>query len=754
MKNKHLVLELPFEVDARVAIQLGRESISSSLVAVSELVKNAYDADAEVVTLTFLDLDTPSPSMIIEDDGNGMNQQTIRDHWLRIGTSYKTTTSKSLKKQRILTGAKGLGRLGLDRLCDKLVLQSKTKTDDKIFELEIDWKQYETLGASLSDIKHRLYSIDSEKSTQFEKNHGTRMILESLKDDWNEEFLDRLKKELSLLVSPFGTINDFGIIVESTSKEGTRRDELSSVDFLDAAEWILNAEIGEHNSVSAKMKVLSTKVEYEFESVAWKDAFKTTRYEYPRCGPLQFQLYYLPQKTTNQLENFDFSAAKYKEFVKSNRGIRIYRDDFRVKPYGEPSGDGDWLNLAIRRSESPGGKTQQGWKVGPHQAVGAVFISRELNQELIDQTNREGIVEGVGFSDLISFAEKMLDWAERNWVDYSRKNSPKNTEEELKEETTKARENVESEISSLKSVIKHTGTKRRIKKSDTRQIAKTLPKLEEKLEELLEKNSRYEEHLNQLRLQSEKEKDTLGNLASIGILSVAFGHETKNAATRTIENARQIKGAFDRCEDIAKNEELRNDLNGKLEILLNSTVLIRNFGNFALSNVRRDKRTKKRINLLEIAKYVKASFKQTILRRSIEWSIQTLPKDTFEIRGFEIDWESIFVNLLTNAIWAMENNTRDNRKISLVFGSSDSVVTISFSDSGRGIEENTEKFIFQPCYSTKRNGQGTVIGTGMGLSIVSDFIENHYDGKISVVSPSLLGGAEFLIKIPTKLGKK
>ena len=135
--NRELINSLPFEIEARVPIQLGRESISSSMVAVSELVKNAYDADAEHVIVQFNNLGHDTALLMISDNGDGMDLNLIKKYWLRIGTDCKNSITRSTQKRRILTGAKGLGRLGIDRLCHKLILQTKRKGTDHFFECDM-----------------------------------------------------------------------------------------------------------------------------------------------------------------------------------------------------------------------------------------------------------------------------------------------------------------------------------------------------------------------------------------------------------------------------------------------------------------------------------------------------------------------------------------------------------------------------------------------------------------------------------------
>lgn len=133
---RRLLGKKPFDFSARVPMQLGRESISSSTVAVSELIKNSYDADAESVQLQFYLRDKPALSTIVlQDDGNGMSADTLYDHWLKIGTDFKFGVELSSKKNRVMTGAKGLGRLGLDRLCQKVILYTKIEGSDTVTQL-------------------------------------------------------------------------------------------------------------------------------------------------------------------------------------------------------------------------------------------------------------------------------------------------------------------------------------------------------------------------------------------------------------------------------------------------------------------------------------------------------------------------------------------------------------------------------------------------------------------------------------------
>ncbi len=166
-------------------MQLGRESISSSVTAIIELVKNAYDADARNVHIRFGGLEGDAPKMVVEDDGDGMSTRDLQASWMVIGVGTKAWGRKPTAKGRVMTGEKGLGRLGLDRLCQRTLVQSKKKGTSEALELDVDWTRYEGSEARLESIEHHIYSLphlnfDPLTGDACRFPHGTRLVLEHL----------------------------------------------------------------------------------------------------------------------------------------------------------------------------------------------------------------------------------------------------------------------------------------------------------------------------------------------------------------------------------------------------------------------------------------------------------------------------------------------------------------------------------------------------------------------------------------------
>jgi hypothetical protein len=135
--------------------------------------------------------------------------------------------------------------------------------------------------------------------------------------------------------------------------------------------------------------------------------------------------------------------------------------------------------------------------------------------------------------------------------------------------------------------------------------------------------------------------------------------------------------------------------------------------------------------------------------KNIEYT-KNIDENILPILGFEIDWESIFVNFITNSIWAIVESDNQTRVIHLEIKNTKRFLDISFSDSGKGFEKGTEDKIFEPGFSTKRNQKGEVIGTGMGLAIVKNFVDSYDNASITCKSPCKLGGVEFNIRIPVE----
>jgi signal transduction histidine kinase len=745
MINRNFITGVPFSVDARIAIQLGRESISSSLIAIVELVKNAYDADATEVIVKFSNPNGENPRLIISDDGDGMTQEELVSKWMLIGTNHKTNKETSIQKKRVHTGAKGLGRLGIDRLCSKLDLFTSKNNTESIFQLEIEWNKYSTRESSaLDSIKHDMFSIprtgidqiSDDEDFAFLKtfNRGTIYSLSNLKDTWNADFLTELRDELALLVSPFSEDLGFRIRLETGIEGSPLNGYVTSGKLLEGAEWKLLSEINEKGEVTTLIYNRDNEIKYERNEIPWAGWIKD-RKDLPSCGPLAFEVYFMRNTASSNIDTNKFEPEVIRNFLKNNQGIRIYRDHFRVKPYGNPNGDGDWLNLAFRRMTNPQGVKRKGWRIGYNQVVGAVFIGRDKNPNLVDQTNREGLTEVPAYYDLKAFASKAISVLENVIHEDAASEKPQGSDSgSLSEVVSKSIESYTRLIGEVKSIRE---------KSSDKSTIKALEAIESKLSEESLRSDSFKEKIQRL----EEEKDTMANLASIGILAASFSHEIIGATSLVESNCDLANGDLDGDLLITPTER-DNNIRSRIRIIENSISYINSFASFTIANIKKNKRIKQPMDLAEISSNVFSKLGNMLAARNIKVEIINNLHERQFVNAYPIDWESIFANLVTNSCWALENTPGDMRHIKMTLSKSGEVVQIDFEDSGKGVEAGTEDFIFNATYSTKRDLKGSLNGTGMGLAIIKTFVEEHSQGTAKYVGASTLGGAHFRLLAP------
>ncbi|HHX7339331.1 TPA: ATP-binding protein [Enterobacter roggenkampii] len=751
---RRLIAKKPFDFSARVTLQLGRESISSSTVAISELIKNSYDADAESVEVNFFLKKEPCIStLFIKDNGNGMDQETLFDYWLKIGTDNKLLTEHSSSKKRVLTGAKGLGRLGIDRLCKKLILFTKKEDSDIVVQLNVDWRNFENTNKSLHEIVHDVYEVDLPIKNKYgtifssREEKGTCLVLIGLKDDWNEDFLNVLSNELRLLISPYRGVNDFNITLSSTSEGNSTTKLISSEDIIKTAHWKIISKVDENSRVRAQFINNNSGEIVQLAPIEWSKWIKNQG-EKALFGPLTFEFNYLP-RDLDALKKLKLGRNDWKQFMDLNRGVRIYRDDFRVRPYGEPSGKGDWLDLGFRRASSPGAISQGGWRIGPHQIVGAINITREKNSILEDQANREGLFENDAFFQMRTFVLKIIEHFET----LIHKDQMRDAETDLSEELSKLLVNTEGDVSNALSELKSTFTKQPRKRKKQVPPAKLVFQRLQEFERAKKKHEEaIENYYRALKKEKEKlieEKDTLSNLASIGILTVCFGHEIRTHSGIALEGADEIVDLIHEHFSDSKTIDPQ-DIIYTTKLVKDSIIYVDNFSKIAINNIKPDKRQRKKINVPSVFEYIFKLMNATLKSMGVEYSFEfsKIKREDFNVRAYTIDWESIVINLLTNSLWALEEKERNTRFINVIFERIGGTrIRILFNDTGCGLEEGAEESIFLPMSSSKRDRAGNTIGTGMGLAIVKTHVEEHMAGGISAYNHPETGGATFAIEL-------
>lgn len=713
---------LKFSISSRTVRLLGRENISNAVVAIIELVKNSYDADATKVDISFRQASTLEGEITIEDDGTGMTLEDLVEKFMVIGTDSKGSEPISPGKKRARIGEKGVGRLALDRLASLVIVETHTRDSDRGLRLTIDWDRYDSDQERLESVTHPLESISADPA-----KHGTFLRLRNLRDPWPVNELSKLHRDLSILISPLeDSLSDFSISLHSDENpefEG----EIATV-FPEFAEFHLSSALSIEGDLLHTLTHRTGKVftsQRHWDSVFDQDSVESQ----PRCGPLELELYfYLREAKSIAGSGIRFST--FTRFLDEFKGIRIYRDYLRVKPYGEPSDREDWLGLNARRAESPAGvgRGRGQWRVASNQLIGSILIARDSNPDLIDQTNREGLIENPAFWDLYRFVLNCIQFLEHSREEHERSVHLAPFKPDFGEILEQRETTIVEEVSSTLSKLPNAAIITIVEE------IQALPSV--RLDEVKEAHyQEVDELLDENRL--------LAGLASLGIALVAFGHETPGLVS-------SMWGKTTLLGDASKYlpAEIKESFDKDLGSLNDVISRVQGWAEFALKHVNRDKRTRRLVDINQVCESSLNSFSGLLTERSI--SIQTTwSKAEPKILGFVMDFESIMLNFITNSIEAMRRTSADSRMISIetqVLEETEEIV-IRFSDSGRGVDAGDLGHIFNPMFSTKQDQYGQPAGTGLGLAIVRTIVE-RYRGRTEVEGNGRHGGATFTIYLP------
>ncbi len=383
-----------FRVDLRLLRELGERLISRDEVAVVELVKNAYDADA-----TSVDVIVREDGLGVNDDGDGMDEQDIEDGWLTIGTGTKTRKPRTRRKRRVL-GEKGLGRLSLLRLGKKIVIVTQ-KEGGPCYRLMMDWgvARKKLKSASFTALGELGVTLSRVDKTPFSKGHGTQVSVEELNEEWTQSKVDRLGVFLSRLVDPRGD-QESAFQIQFVS-EG-KRILLDPPEITQRPHYSMRVAVNDQGRFQGKVGWQADEEEKE-KSVAGE--FKSGKGRGPRAGFWKVLSDDGSGPFEIRMKVWDLDAKElrgYKTLLRDWSGVSLVRDGFRVV---QP--DVDWLGLDLRRVQNPT------LRLSSNQVIGTVSISSDTNPGLIDKTDREGLLENRSLEILRRAVHGLLDLLEK-----------------------------------------------------------------------------------------------------------------------------------------------------------------------------------------------------------------------------------------------------------------------------------------------------------------------------------------------------
>jgi len=733
-----------FFVDAKTIIHLGRDSIKDHTTALIELVKNCYDADASDVNVDVF-CKNGLDYIRVSDNGFGMTRNDLINGWLHIGFSGKRV-SKHSDTGRRKTGEKGIGRISADRLGGVIELITKTKQDG-IIGLKVDWDEFDIDGKDISDINVELFyptKIMIPNKNGKSSETGTEIIISRLRQSWSVSNIENLYYELSALTPPFNNVKDFQIELKNDVAPSFSKRVNS--EFFKASEIELTAiydGVGSDILYTIKDKYTNKEL---VQTIKWQQLltkiYKTENQEFSddlKCGPVSLKLLFFLREAAS-VQGTEFKISELREFLDNNAGVKIYRDNFAVKPYGFPHSQFgyDWLELAERKAKDPAGIGRGGesYSITPNQLIGAVFISRDNNIDLSDSAAREGLVESESFYDLRNFvlgSINMLETHRANIYPIIEK-----SRESKKPTASKEAEQIQLQLFSVKEDLESIKNEMEVNLSNSFSSIETRP-IEKSIEKVQVITKRVDKTITELLNWNR----VLSGLATIGISSTVFGHETEGSIslfTNATDNARMLIRANPPQLDIAISE---------IDKALKHSKKVASWGAYALTRVQREKRNKKLINIKKTIDTVVKELKPAFEASSIDIKSDG---ESLVSKTYQMDIESILVNLLTNAYTAC-NLKGGVRKVQVNIEREDlnnrPGYFFSVSDTGPGVANEFKKRIFEPLFSTKMttSDNSKSVGTGLGLTIVKSIVDD-LNGEIIVSEDAELKGAKFKIWLP------
>lgn len=768
--------KITYQISSRAAILLGRESVSKVDGAIIELIKNTYDADATFCILAF---DVEHDTIYIIDNGTGMTKDTIQNCWMLIGTDNKKIVYQS-KKNRIKSGEKGIGRFALDRLGEICEMYTKHASSDKTLYWKTDWRNFEQTGKTINEVAadldfldddfrmflpaeiiKNLDSFDEELVNTFKT--GTILKITNLRDNWTNKSIEKIINMLSY-VMPNNHLQDYSLYAMHSFAGEMKLIENEMINEFDyKLKCNFNGKYFKIELIRNEFDISKIPDEVfemeEFQKYPYrKEDFENGKFyfEYPieeiavsdnkevidtirKIGAFQFEYVFLKaniQEDYKEVYYYKETSNKRRAWLLENAGVKIYRDNFIIRPYGDSKSDSfDWLNLDARKASSPAGLSHPSgsWKVRNIQGYGNVFISRVYNSMILDKSSREGIIDNEYFlmfkkvlANLISLFEEDRQHIAKGFKKYD---DIKNKTELKKEKGRNMAKNI------LKTYPQNATNEKSFKER--------LPNDRADVQNSDNHNDNSE--LAEALLLIDKEKNDLLTevkllraLATNGLITTSIVHDLSGLNS-------ELKHRADRFKYVIQKNNKRL-IDNYLDDLARNDTFLNSWINVVITQLKQDKRKRKLIDLYLVIKNLELIISPLLQQKNI--NLEIIGKKNIAMKKmFSIDLESIICNLIINSIEAFKKTEQFARNIIIRVSAEDDYLKINYKDNGPGISKsfkNPSKILEFGVTDKIDKITGEVIGTGLGMYIVSTTI-NEYNGRYDIINNN---GFEFEFVFP------
>ena len=698
-----------FSVDAAHIQRLGEQLVSKQETALSELIKNAYDADATSVTLRFSDQARAGGRLVIEDNGSGMTETVIRSSWMRISTNNKEDAPRSPVYNRVRAGRKGIGRFSVQRLGRRLRFTTKPAGETTGYRVEFNWDEAFKPGVSLADVFTRVERFDKPSEDQ-----GTVLEILDLRDAWSPAAIERVWKAVVLLQSPFPLAKPtaeeaasddpgFHVAINEVSRE--RQTELFSIEksFLDKAVAEIEADIDDEGYAVVRLR--SAKLDIS-------DSEKSS-IRFLLTGPVSLECrYFIFEPSLLGGMSQAMAASMGRDFG----GVRIYRNGFRVQPYGEPSDD--WLRLAFDT-----GRRNLLVPANNHNFFGHASITSQENPLFEETSSREGLIENDAFTELRAFTRWAVEWAALR-IAAARKRKQRASERGFTSTRVKPSALLQDLLDRRPAPEERPNRPTGEEDDDRRRLAEAAQAAKD-----------YEEELEAKIAASIEYEEMLRVLASLGLSIGVFGHEIKGAERAVVANLMILKGLILELPD----DPIRTDLEIRHDELDQATGRLFDIGGYIGGLMSKtESRDVRDLSVKGAVDRFTRQFSDYMAKQRITFEVDVEPLElrTSPMHAAELD--SVLLNFLTNSIKSMKRAKVEHRQVRIEGRKRGRLVAIAFEDNGIGVPADIRDRIFDPFFTTTLGAEDDGVagpGTGLGLKIVSDIAE-AYGGTATVGDPS------------------
>lgn len=700
-----------FKADSALLRELGERLVGKPYIALAELIKNAYDADAArcIITLT-------TSRIEVADDGHGMTETEFLDYWMTIGTRHKQHSDTSRTLERRVTGSKGVGRLSAQFLAEKMQLISTAKGARERLHAFVDWETAIDTG-NLTEAE-ALYRLEPTDAALYPRSSpsGTVAILHELKQSWDEDEIKELGRQIWMLNSPVylfgsnrrrrGDPNDFRIIFKT---------DLPGID--EAFETQLTQALENYQAIIKGQVERDGRRNVSRVTVAFDDEVYSEQFDCPdflREADWEIRIYNLSGRQAGGVSVYDM-----REYFEKYGGVTVFDKGFRLPYYGA---DNDWLDLEYdhshRRNRS---------KLLPDY----LHVARALN-DLPTQGRIFGVVN-------VNTAR------ESRLADGSRRNSG----EFLKIQVSRDRLVANKAFSALKDAVRQSidyyATLKRRRVAETVEVVRPSERPESKLRRLRklvdDALSNYPDDetiaaieaelddvdasLDKVRESDEASRIILGPLATAGMAALAIEHETRKEMQAVRTKLKRLV-AIAKANCIPDLQETADDLTRWIDRLEATR-------NIFLPMM--DAEDRERIEPLEceaVARTVVDNIRPLMGNVSVTFDMQRglhFPPAAYS------EWSSILQNVLLNAVNATLDAAQPRIEISSMIHNRYGYLYVS--DNGVGIGDDPEE-LFKPfkrksSVSAERRELG-MGGTGLGLTIV-EMIADNRNCDVAFVDP-------------------